>query len=67
MYPEFARLVGCCTNHGAVSSPCNNDGLSSQPRVVPLFYGSIEGIHVHVDDLAALHSPIFALLSPKAI
>jgi hypothetical protein len=64
--PNFARLIACRRDDAAGTS--DRDGLSAQLRIVTLFDGRKQGIHVNVDDLKrALRVRFSIAVCPKAV
>ena len=55
-HAEAAGLVRRRANHRALAAPGNDHGTPAQLRVIALLHGSVEGIHVDVDDLAEGHA-----------
>src|SRR6202161_1112803 len=51
-HTKFARFIGRRAHDGTFATPSDNDGLPAQRGVIPLLYGSIEGVHVDVYDFA---------------
>ena len=52
MHPKLARLVTRGRHHTACSCATNSDGNPAQRRIVTLFHGRVESVHVDVDDAA---------------
>ena len=48
---KLTRLVACRRDDAAFAGASDHDGLSAQLRIVTLFDGRKEGVHVDVDDL----------------
>jgi len=46
-------------HYGAIAAPCDDDRLAAQLRIVPLFHGRIERVHVDVHDFAYRHDGLF--------
>src|SRR5580700_5627193 len=55
MDTEASGFIRSSTNDRPISPPRHNDRFSAQLRVVPLFDGGIERVHVHMDDFAKAH------------
>jgi hypothetical protein len=52
---EAPCFIRSSTDDGPVSTPRDNHGFAAQLRIIPLFNGGIERVHVHVDDFANAH------------
>src|SRR5438067_10659170 len=52
MNAKLPRLVACRRDDAALARSANRDRLSAQIRVIALFDGCVESIHVDMDDLA---------------
>ena len=52
---EASGFVGCGADDGALAAPGDDDGFAAELRVVSLFDGGVEGVHVDVNDLAGDH------------
>ena len=50
MAPEDACFVGCCGNDTAWAIAADEDGFATEFRVIALFDGCEEGVHVDVED-----------------
>src|SRR5262245_36186877 len=50
--PVPPRLVGGGAYDGTIPAPGDNDGFAAQARVIALFDGSVERVHVNVHDLS---------------
>jgi len=48
-------VIGSSTYDGPVPLPCDDDGSSTQFRVVPLFNRGIEGVHIDMYDFSDAH------------
>ena len=51
-YDALIGLLQAGSDHATLSRSADGDRLAAKIRVVPLLHGSVEGIHVDVDDLA---------------
>ncbi len=49
---EFARLVTCGSDNPAFAAASDSDRAATQVRVIALFNGRVESVHVDVDDTA---------------
>ena len=52
---EASGFIGGGADDGAVAAPGDDDGFAAELRVVSLFDGGVEGVHVDVNDLAGGH------------
>src|SRR5215472_8632720 len=52
MNAKLPCLVACRRDHAALARSANRDRLAAQIRVIALFDGCVESIHVDMDDLA---------------
>src|SRR5215831_18854982 len=51
---KFSCLVARGGHDTTFARTAHSDGLASQLRIIPLFDGSVKGVHIDVDDLALL-------------
>src|ERR1700685_3092304 len=54
-HTKASRFIRSGTDHRTGTPPGDNDRLAAQLRIIPLFDGSIEGVHVDVNDFADVH------------
>jgi hypothetical protein len=52
MNTKFPCLVACRRDNPALARSADRDRLAAQLRVIALFDGCVESIHVDMDDLA---------------
>ena len=52
---EFAGFIARGRHDAPFAGSADGDRLATKIRVVPLLHGSVEGVHVDVDDLAVKH------------
>jgi hypothetical protein len=54
---ELSRFIRSRAHYGAIPSPCDDYGLASELRIIPLLYGRIKRVHIDMNDLASGHLP----------
>ena len=54
-HSETARLITGRRHHAAHFRPAYGDGLAAVFGMIPLFYGCVKGIHIHMDDFSLVH------------
>ena len=52
MHAETPGFIRRGANDRAIAQPSDDNGLAAQLRVVALFHGSVEGVHVDMDGLS---------------
>ena len=52
MHTKLPRLVACRSNDAALARAADRDRLAAQIRVIALFDGCVESIHIDMDDFA---------------
>src|SRR5690348_6192477 len=50
-HAELSRFIRSSAHHRAIPVPSDNNGLATKLRIIPLFYGRIERVHVDMNDL----------------
>jgi hypothetical protein len=65
MYAETPGFVRSSTHDRAVTLPSDDYGLAPQARIITLLDGSIERIHVDMEDFAHNLSPTILFRSPE--
>src|SRR5467141_1185956 len=51
-HAELSRFIRSSAHYRAIPAPCDDDGLASELRIIPLLYGRIKRVHVDMNDLA---------------
>jgi len=54
-HAEASRFIGSSTDDRTIGPPSDYYRLAAQLRVIPLFDGSIESVHIDMDDFADGH------------
>jgi hypothetical protein len=49
---ELSGFLARGRHHAALAGSADRDRLAAKVRIVPLLYGSVEGVHIDVDDLS---------------
>jgi hypothetical protein len=57
MHAKLPCLVACCRDDAALARSADRDRLAAQLRIVALFDGCVERIHIDMNDFAPASRP----------